>query len=144
MTSIDTTIERLLHAHGSEGLAHSREDWRAILDAGNGPLRVLNLLKFRDEVRTKNGVVSGAQAYRQYARKNAKAFARAGAESLLFGPVSIQTGLGATRDWDAVVLSVYPTPLALADMWLDPEYIAAHEDRIAALERSQTLFLATE
>jgi len=142
--TVEEMIERLVDAHGRDGLAHSEDDWRAIFAAGDGPLSVLNLLRFKTEVETTEGVLPGERVYRRYARKAAAAFARVGARSELLRGVDVQTGLGTAPAWDMAVLSEYPSARALAQMWLDPEYIAAHQDRIRAVDDSQALFFRSQ
>jgi hypothetical protein len=115
------------------------DDWRAIFATGNGPVRLLNLLKFRPEVASPDGPVSGAAAYARYAAGTAGAFARAGGERIFFGQIGHMFAFGEAPVRDAAILTRYPSPRALADMWLDTDFITAHENRIHGAERSQVL-----
>jgi len=131
----ESLIARLVGLHGEGGLAPTATDWRRIFDvAGDGPLTVVNLLGFR--------AVTGEQAYHRYTRATAGAFERAGGELLYFGTVAHAFGLGDHGDWDAVIVTRYPSARALADMWLDDDFIAAHTHRHAAVTRSRVLVSA--
>jgi hypothetical protein len=132
-------VRRLVAIHGETGLSPAARDWEAIFEFDGRPIEVMNLLKFKTEIETPEGPVSGAAAYGRYAAGNAQPFARAGGERLYFGRVAYIFGLGAAPDWDAVILTRYPSPLALANMWLDPDFIAAHKNRTDGVERSQVL-----
>ena len=132
-------IESLIAIHGEIGLAPARRDWTAIFECDGRPVEIMNLLKFKAEVATLEGPISGAAAYGRYAAANAQPFARVGGERLYFGRVTHMFGLGEAPGWDAVILTRYPSPLALANMWLDPDFIAAHKNREDGVERSQVL-----
>jgi hypothetical protein len=132
-------IQRLVAAHGETGLSPTVRDWTAIFEFDGRPIEIMNLLKFKAEVATPDGPISGAAAYGRYAAANAQPFARVGGERLYFGRVAHIFGLGEAPDWDAAILTRYPSPLALASMWLDPDFIAAHRNRADGVERSQVL-----
>lgn len=131
-------VQRLIGIHGESGLSPAAGDWRRIL-ALAGAVRLLNLLKFKAEIATPDGPATGAAAYAKYVAGNTQPFVRAGGERLFFGPVSHGFGLGDAPSWDAAILTRYPSPRALAGMWLDPDFIAAHENRVDGVERSQVL-----
>jgi uncharacterized protein (DUF1330 family) len=133
-------VERLISVHGQEGVCPTASDWRAILALeGQGPFHLLNLLKFKQHVDTPNGAMLGAVAYAKYTSGVAKAFARVGGQRIFFGRVEHMFAFGTAASWDAAIVTRYPSARALADMWLDPEFVAAHENRIDGVERSQVL-----
>ena len=107
---ISSLIDQLVAIHGEEGICPTANDWRAILGLqGKGPIRLLNLLKFRPEVITESGPISGADAYRKYSLGVAQAFARVGGERIFFGQVGYMFAFGDALDWDAAVLTRYPS-----------------------------------
>lgn len=90
------------------------------------PFVVLNLLKFK-----KNG---GWEAYQRYTVEAAPHVRQAGAEVVYLGKTAeLITG---SETWDAVMLVRYPSRKAFVDMIRDPDYLAAHRHREAALERA--------
>jgi uncharacterized protein (DUF1330 family) len=134
----DDIVSRLVKLHGEGGAAPTADDWRSIL-ALPGAVPLLNLLKFREQANLPGGPISGAKAYARYSAAVAPAFARAGGERLFFGPVAHSLGPGDDADWDAAILTRYPSAQALAAMWLADDFVAAHANRIDALERSRVL-----
>jgi hypothetical protein len=132
-------IKRLIAIHGETGLSPTERDWKAIFEFDGRPVELMNLLKFKTEVATPDGPISGAAAYGRYAAANVQPFIRVGGERLFFGRVAHIFGLGDAPGWDAAILTRYPSPLALANMWLDPDFIAAHKNRADGVERSQVL-----
>lgn len=46
---------------------------------------------------------------------------------------------GSANDWDAAIVTLYPSAHALAAMWLDPEFVGAHQNRQDGVEGSQVL-----
>jgi uncharacterized protein (DUF1330 family) len=140
---IESLVTRLVGLHGEGGLAPTAADWRRIFEVtGEGPLTVVNLLGFHPTAASSQGSVTGEQAYRRYTRATAGAFERVGGELLSFGAVAHGFGLGDHGDWDAVVVTRYPSARALADMWLDDEFVAAHADRRDGVARSHVLVSA--
>ncbi|MGR3321303.1 MAG: DUF1330 domain-containing protein [Pseudooceanicola sp.] len=130
-------IDRLVATHGEDGAVPSRAEWARILALpGDRPLLILNLLAFAPE--------TGQQAYGAYLQGVAPAFAAAGGEQVFFGPAAFCFGMGDEGDWDAAILTRYPSPLALANMWLDPGYIEAHQAREDGLTRSQVLVIEAD
>ncbi|MFT6452966.1 MAG: hypothetical protein ACJA06_002474 [Halocynthiibacter sp.] len=116
-------------------------DWRAILALEEAHLRILNLLSFRPAVEIETGVISGQEAYGLYRKGTSGAFLRCGGESLAYGKASHVFGMNTDTDWDAMIMTRYPSPRALASMWLDPEFLRAHKHRESGIERSCVLVL---
>lgn len=139
--SVDDKISELVALHGEGGLSPTVDDWDRIYSM-SGPVQILNLLAFEDTVQTPAGDISGAKAYADYSRKVGPVFNRVGGKRLFFGPVNHSFGLGEPSHWDAAILTQYPSADALADMWLDPQFVSAHESRHAGVSRSQVLVFA--
>lgn len=140
MRNIDSLVTQLVATHGEQGVCPTAESWREILRLGdNSPIHIINLLKFKDRVASAAGSIAGAVAYGKYSAGVAGAFSRVGGKRLYFGRVGHMFGLGPLTDWDAAVVTRYPSAGALADMWLSEEFIAAHHDRSDGVERSQVL-----
>lgn len=137
---IEVLIDRLVSTHGEEGVCPTRASWRAIFLLGQtGPLHLLNLLKFRTQVETSEGPIAGATAYAKYASGVGPAFARVGGQRIYFGRAGHIFGLGPLDDWDAAIVTRYPSAESLAEFWLSPEFINAHRNRTDGIERSQVL-----
>lgn len=137
-------IDRLVEIHGEGGAAPTREDWRKIFALGEKPVFILNLLRFAERAPTEDGEISGAEAYGRYVAGMGASFLRVGGERLFFGRVGSQFGLAFAEEWDAAILTRYPNAEALARMWLDPDFIAAHRHRVDGLARSQVLVFEPE
>jgi uncharacterized protein (DUF1330 family) len=67
------------------------------------------------------------------------AFVRVGGQRVYFGRVGHIFAMGEASDWDAAIVTRYPSADALAQMWLSPEFIDAHKNRTHGVERSQVL-----
>ena len=144
MTGEAGMIARLVALHGEEGVCPTAADWRAIFAvAADGPVQILNLLRFHDRVAAAEGEITGAEAYARYGAGVAGAFARAGGKRLFRGAVGHAFGSHEDTDrdagWDAVVVTAYPSAAALAGMWLDPDFVAAHRNRADGVARSRVL-----
>ena len=98
-----------------------------------GPVVMINLLKFRASV---GGDGSGAAEYRRYGDVALEMIAAQGGR-LLWAGTGDQVLIGdAEQHWDAVLLVEYPSRKAFIEMVSSPEYLAAHEHRERALERT--------
>lgn len=142
-TDLQALIEQLVALHGEAGLSPTVADWAAIFRCpADKSLNILNLLKFRPEVSTPAGPRSGLAAYGSYSAGVGPAFARVGGKTLYFGKVQHIFGTVAGTGWDAAILTRYPSPKALADFWLDAEFVAAHEHRVDGVEASRVLVMS--
>jgi hypothetical protein len=127
-------VDRLIALHGEKGAVPTRNEWHKILNLPpDAPVVILNLIRFHPD--------GGRAAYFDYIRNVGPAFARTGGEQIYFGPVAFGFGMTDPGQWDAAILTRYPTPLALAQMWLDPDFIDAHRSREDGLADSQVLVL---
>jgi uncharacterized protein (DUF1330 family) len=111
---------------------------RAFRDRQTGePIAMLNLLKFREKAAYEDGrssELSGAEAYRLYARAFHEIMEPRGVRVLYSGEVK---GLliGAGDDlWDAVAIIQYPSAAVMLDMLRDKDYQRAQQHRAAGLE----------
>ncbi len=138
--STEILIEKLVEIHGEEGVCPTAHSWREIFKLGqSGPIHIINLLKFRQQVDTPEGSISGAAAYGKYTAGVGTAFVRVGGQRIYFGRVGHIFALGDAGDWDAAIVTRYPSADALAQMWLSPEFVDAHKNRTDGVERSQVL-----
>lgn len=133
-------IRQLVAIHGEEGVSPTAGSWREIFRLGrDGPIHIINLLKFRQQVASSEGQISGAAAYGKYTAGMGSTFARVGGQRIYFGQVGHAFALGPVTDWDAAIVTRYPSAAALAQMWLSAEFISAHSNRVDGVERSQVL-----
>ena len=141
MDGLNDLVGRLVTTHGEGGVCPTASDWHMIL-THKGTLHLLNLLKFRPSVDTDDGPISGADAYDKYSSGVAQAFAEAGGRQIFRGRVQHMFAFGAVSGSDAAVVTRYPSAEALAQMWLDPRFVAAHNNRVDGVERSQVFVFA--
>ena len=111
-----------------------------------GPVTMLNLLKFKPAADGKGADGTGASGAGEYAKYGDAAVqmveARGGkvlwmgrADQILIGDPA--------EDWDSVALVQYPSRKAFIEMVSTPEYEQAHEHRESGLERT-VLIACTE
>jgi uncharacterized protein (DUF1330 family) len=110
--------------------------------ASQGPIHMLNLLRFREEARYPDGrVMRGGDAYRVYQRASREPFERVGGKLLWSGAfVGVVIGPADER-WDLAFVAVYPSLAAFQAMLADPGYRQAVEHRQAAVEDSRLIQL---
>jgi uncharacterized protein (DUF1330 family) len=100
----------------------------------NGPVVMLNLLKFK--ARAHAGEGTGEQAYRRYGDDAVRMIEERGGRVLWQGRAD-QILIGdPAQDWDTVVLVEYPSRAAFLEMVSNPEYLKSHEHRESGLERT--------
>ena len=97
----------------------------------DGPISMVNLLKFREKASYEDGresELTGAQAYAIYSKGVAKTLSKVGGEIIFAGAVS-RLMLGEVEElWDSVAIAQYPSRAAMLEMMQLPEYqeIAVH------------------
>jgi uncharacterized protein (DUF1330 family) len=104
-----------------------------------GPIIMLNLLRFKDRADGIDEGVSGREAYRRYAEATAPFLVRVGgrllqaadAKTMVIGPEALE--------WDMALMVEYPSREKFLEMAADPEYLAVHEHRAAALSDSRLI-----
>jgi uncharacterized protein (DUF1330 family) len=98
-----------------------------------GPVVMLNLLKFKE---------GAEEAYLRYGDA-AVAMVEERGGRLLWSGRADQVLIGDPQaDWDVVVLVEYPSRAAFIEMVSSPDYLAAHAEREAGLERTVVLACA--
>ena len=103
-----------------------------VTDPDEGPVVMLNLLKFRERATGEEG--SGADAYRRYGDAVIKMVEARGGRLIWSGrPTRVLIGSDADR-WDAIALVEYPNPRAFVEMATSVEYQKIHHHREAGLE----------
>ncbi|MGI3167512.1 hypothetical protein ACRARG_00045 [Pseudooceanicola sp. C21-150M6] len=128
------TIDRIIALHGETGAAPTRRDWESIMALPDGtPVLILNLLKFIPD--------TGVLAYGKFVGKVGPAFRAAGGRQIFYGPAQSCFGVHGATDWDAAILSEYPSASALAQMWLHPGFVEANKSRMDGLENSLVMVI---
>lgn len=101
-------------------------------DSDQGPVVMLNLLKFKDRAVGEEG--TGADAYRRYGDAVIKMVEARGGKVLWSGRAT-HVMIGSEADkWDAIALVEYPSPAAFLEMGMSAEYQQIHGHREAGLE----------
>jgi uncharacterized protein (DUF1330 family) len=109
-----------------------------------GPVLMLNLLRFKDRA---DGIdaaegISGAEAYARYGAAVTEHLTRAGGRVMLaLEPLECVIGPEA-GEWDLVLVVEYPSRSAFLSMISDPDYLAVHEHRAAAVADSRLIACA--
>lgn len=107
-----------------------------------GPVVMVNLLKFREE--SADGDGTGRDAYQRYSRSVIKLIKERGGDVLWAGDAEVVAlGPAGDGDWDYVVLVRYPSRAAFIDMMTSADYAAVNSHRLNALER-HTIVAAEE
>ncbi|MDQ1508493.1 MAG: hypothetical protein QOG50_337 [Actinomycetota bacterium] len=108
-----------------------------------GPVTMLNLLKFKSDVDGDGTGASGASEYAKYGDAAVQMVEARGGKVLWMGRVD-QILIGdPAEEWDSVALVQYPSRKAFVEMVSTPEYEQAHEHRESGLERT-VLIACTE
>ena len=109
-----------------------------------GPIHMLNLVKFRERAAYPDGRdVSGADAYKSYARESGPVFRGLGGRQVWIGkPELMLIGPQDSEQWDIAFIAEYPSVLAFVAMLRDPVYREAVKHRQAAVADSRLLRLA--
>ena len=112
----------------------------------SGPIRMLNLLQFRDTADysaspdlAPDEPISGAEAYQIYSAHTTPLLTGVGGKAIFMGtggPLPI--GPSEAR-WDRVLIIEYPDVAAFVAMTQDPKYYAGAGHRTAALADSRLL-----
>jgi uncharacterized protein (DUF1330 family) len=103
----------------------------------DGPIVMVNLLKFRDKAAYKDGSdadLPGREAYARYGAGVGPLIEKHGGRLIFAGPVTFLTLGFAEELWDQVALVEYPSRKALFDMSTSEAYQAISHHRDAGLE----------
>jgi uncharacterized protein (DUF1330 family) len=99
-----------------------------------GPVTMLNLLKFRE--RSLDGDGTGRDAYARYAKVAQRLVEERGGRVVWAGVVEhAALHEGGDAAWDAALLVYYPSRAAFIDMVTSSEYLAANRDRQNGVEK---------
>ena len=108
----------------------------------DGAIHMLNLVRFRAlAAYPDEREMSGADAYRAYARESAPVFSRLGGRQVWLGRFEQMLIGPETERWDAVFIAEYPSVAAFVAMVRDPIYREAVKHRQAAVETSRLIRL---
>jgi uncharacterized protein (DUF1330 family) len=115
----------------------TREQVLAFLQSGQeGPIVMVNLLKFRERAEYEDGRASeltGQEAYRIYAAGMKKLLEARGGRFVFSGTVR-NLLLGEVESlWDVVGLAEYPSPAVMIEIATSPEFHAIEVHRVAGL-----------
>ncbi len=105
----------------------------------DGPVRMLNLLKFKDQAEYPDGdqePCTGRQAYERYGAVAGPFVAGVGGKRLFVADTEMVVIGDEAEDWDEVLIVEYPNKQAFFDMLGNPDYQATTVHRTAALDRS--------
>jgi uncharacterized protein (DUF1330 family) len=114
-------------------LAHSTDE---------GPIAMVNLLRFRDEALAPDEGMSGAEAYGIYSQGVAPFLEAAGGRVLSAVSCSESVIGPAEPEWHMTIIVEYPSRAAFLAMVGDPDYQEVARHRSAALSDSR-LILST-
>ena len=112
------------HEVSINAMSPTAEQMQAFLALPDGPIVMVNLLKFKPD--------GGREEYGQYGMKIQPILKKIGAKLLFSGDAKVC--LLGNGDWDAVALVEYPDKTALTKMAQSAEYQAIHHHRAAGLE----------
>ncbi|HSG89373.1 MAG TPA: DUF1330 domain-containing protein [Pseudomonadales bacterium] len=102
----------------------------------DGPIIMVNLLKFRDRAEYADGSdahLTGREAYARYGNEVSKLLVKFGGRAIFAGDVSF-LALGQVETlWDEIALAEYPDRAALWAMSTSPEWQAISHHRAAGL-----------
>ncbi len=106
------------------------------------PVIMLNLLRFKERADGIDEGVSGREAYARYGQQTAPFLAAVGGR-VLSAVQAQQVVIGPEEDeWDVALLVEYPSREAFLRMASNPDYLAVHAHREAALEDSRLIACA--
>ena len=115
----------------------SEEQMKGFIEPGReGPIYMLNLLKFKDEAEYADGRetdLSGAQAYALYGQEVVAHLQKVGGAPM-FSAFVERLILGEVEElWDSAAIAMYPSRKAMLEMMMSPEYQASALHREAGL-----------
>ena len=115
-----------------------REQIAALLENDKGgPIRMLNLLKFKEFADYGDGndtEISGAEAYQLYAAEVVPIISKTGGEVVFSGQANTLVIGDGELEWDMVSIVEYPSVAAFLGMTSSDEYQKIHVHREAGLE----------
>ena len=116
----------------------TREQIAALLENDKGdPIRMMNLLKFREFAKYSDGAdaeLSGAEAYQRYAAEVVPIISKTGGEVVFSAHTNTLVIGDGELEWDLVSIVEYPSVAAFLGMTSSEEYQKIHVHRDAGLE----------
>ena len=110
-----------------------------IASADDGPVVMLNLLRFKERADGIDEGISGAEAYARYSAAT-EPFLRGVGGRLRAALQAQGTVIGPEGgEWDLILLVEYPSRAKFMEMASDPEYLKIHAHREAALADSRLI-----
>jgi uncharacterized protein (DUF1330 family) len=104
-----------------------------------GPVWMVNLVRFKQRADGIDEGVSGAQAYARYGAAVQPFLAGVGGRVVLAAEPQ-ESMIGPEEgEWDAVFVAEYPSRKAFLQMTSDPEYLKIHAHRAAGLADSRLI-----
>lgn len=107
------------------------------------PINMINLIKLKDkatyEGEARDGVVTGADAYKAYGAESGPIFARVGGTIIWRGAPKLVLIGPASEAWDVAFIARYPHAGAFMEMVTDPDYRLAVKHRQAAVADSRLI-----
>lgn len=110
-----------------------------VRQAAEGPVHMLNLLRFRR--RSRAGDQTGAQAYAMYGSLAAPFVEKHGGRLVWAGTPTQHLVGDMTFAWDSVLIVAWPQRQNLIDLGNDPGYQAIAHHRMNGLERTMLIAL---
>ncbi len=111
-------------------------------DAEEGPVVMINLLKFKKE--SDDGEGTGAEAYARYARLAAPLVERHGGSMVFSGQTEEHLVGDTDYDWDMVLLVSWPAHQNLLDLAGDEDYEKIAHHRTNGLERTMLIAMTQD
>ena len=109
------------------------------MDADEGPVVMINLLKFREQ--SADGQGTGAEAYARYGELAGPFVERHGGSFVFSGQANEHLIGDTDYDWDMVLLVSWPKKQNLLDLTEDEDYEKISHHRENGLERSMLIAL---
>lgn len=108
-----------------------------LADDGDAPVHMLNLLKFREFAKYRDGVdaqMSGQEAYMRYAGKMIALVEAAGGSVQFNGSVSLLMIGSMDEVWDAAAIVTYPSAAKMIEITMSPQFQEISKHRKAGLQ----------
>jgi uncharacterized protein (DUF1330 family) len=110
-----------------------------VSSSDDGPVLMLNLLRFKEMADGIDEGVTGAEAYARYSAATEPFLAAVGGQ-LRVVLLPQQTVIGPPEsEWDLILLVEYPSRAKFMEMASNPEYLKIHAHREAALADSRLI-----
>jgi uncharacterized protein (DUF1330 family) len=105
----------------------------------DGPVVMVNLLRFKEHADGIDEGVSGAEAYARYSAATEPFLKAVGGSLRAAGRVEGSVVGPAEPEWDLVLFVEYPSRAKFLEMAMNPEYLKVHAHREAALSDSRLI-----